>query len=124
MPRMIDKARARLAGTLGEYIWNCPLDQKLLSFVKITAADFLQAVSKAGNDADVLAWVQLKAQSRAARDQNSPAQLRKWSEQMRSNRPKTAQEKKWFAQRMAEIAPGRSDLVTFFDLLDADEKRK
>ena len=117
LPRMIDKARAKLARTMGEYIWNCPLDQKLLPFLKTTADDFLKAVAKAKNDADVLAWVQAKAR-------NSPARIKKWSDQMRSTRPKTKKEKKWFVQRIAEIAPGRSNLKTYFDLLDADEKRK
>ena len=33
LPRMIDKGRATLAGTNGEYHFDCPLDKRILSFV-------------------------------------------------------------------------------------------
>ena len=35
--RMIDKARAKHAGTLGEYIYPCPLDHRLLDFLETRA---------------------------------------------------------------------------------------
>jgi len=31
LPRLIDKCRATLAGKNGEYHFNCPLDQRVLS---------------------------------------------------------------------------------------------
>ena len=117
LPRMIDKARAELAGTLGEYHWNCPLDQKLLPFLRVSADEFLRAVSKMKTDMELLDWVKTKAD-------RTPAEIKKWSDKMRSRKPQTAQEKEWFAKYAAEIAPGRTDIKTFFDILDADEKRK
>ena len=35
LPRMLDKGRATLAGTNGEYHFNCPLDQRFLGFAGI-----------------------------------------------------------------------------------------
>src|SRR2546429_4141615 len=42
--RMIDKCRAVLADTQGEYIYPCPLDNRLLEFAGITAELFTEAV--------------------------------------------------------------------------------
>jgi hypothetical protein len=57
LPRLIDKARARIAGTLGEYTYNCPMDEHFFRFTGIGADAFLEAVRKAPDDAAVLAWV-------------------------------------------------------------------
>jgi len=35
LPRLLDKARARSGGRLGEYIYPCPLDQKVLGFLEL-----------------------------------------------------------------------------------------
>ncbi len=36
LARMIDKCRAVLAGTEGEYIYPCPMDERLMKFAGIT----------------------------------------------------------------------------------------
>ena len=36
LPRMLDKGRATLAGTNGEYHYNCPLDQHVIKFIGFT----------------------------------------------------------------------------------------
>ncbi|MDE3036213.1 MAG: DUF5069 domain-containing protein, partial [Nitrospirota bacterium] len=43
LPRMLDKCRATLAGTQGEYIYPCPMDQLLLAFAGIAAEQFTEA---------------------------------------------------------------------------------
>ena len=42
--RAVDKCRASLAGTLGEYHYDCPLDNQLFSFKGITGEQFKTAV--------------------------------------------------------------------------------
>lgn len=68
LPRLIDKARAALAGTLGEYSYNCPVDQKLLAFLGITADAFKAAVEASGDDAAILAWVKKNMRPRGEAD--------------------------------------------------------
>jgi uncharacterized protein DUF5069 len=55
--RAIDKCRASLAGTLGDYIYDGPLDQVLFNFKGITGAQFQTAVQAAVNYEDVGAWL-------------------------------------------------------------------
>jgi hypothetical protein len=40
LPRMIDKARAFKQNSLGEYIFPCPLDKKILEFLKIDVEEW------------------------------------------------------------------------------------
>jgi hypothetical protein len=56
LARMIDKCRAVLAGTQGEYIYPCPLDRRLLDFVGITSDQFTAAVRSHQSDEAVVAW--------------------------------------------------------------------
>jgi len=46
LPRMIDKCRAVLAGTEGEYIYPCPIDELLMEFAGITSEEFTAAVKR------------------------------------------------------------------------------
>lgn len=56
LARMIDKCRAVLAGTEGEYIYPCPMDDRLMAFAGITAAQFTAAVKQHLSDEGVIQW--------------------------------------------------------------------
>ena len=47
--RTVDKCRASLAGTPGEYHYDCPLDNMLFSFKGINGEQFKTAVQAAKN---------------------------------------------------------------------------
>ncbi|HET7815370.1 MAG TPA: AI-2E family transporter [Candidatus Baltobacteraceae bacterium] len=61
LPRMIDKARAAMQGTLGDYLYGqSPFDQGLLRALGISYRDFTTIVRRAGDDDEkVLALIQL-----------------------------------------------------------------
>lgn len=54
---MIDKCRAEIAGTAGEYHYDCPLDRLLLRFTGITAADFRTMVATGADDEAAGRWL-------------------------------------------------------------------
>src|SRR5207249_1919473 len=56
LARMIDKCRAVLAGTQGEYIFPCPLDRRLLEFAGLEADQFTQTVQARSSDQAVADW--------------------------------------------------------------------
>ncbi len=62
LPRMIDKARAAMRGTLGDYLYGqSPFDRGLLRALGISYRDFTTIVRRAGNDdGKVLALLQLQ----------------------------------------------------------------
>jgi hypothetical protein len=56
LPRMIDKARAARAGTLGGYFrYPCPIDAECLFRLGIDAEAFADVATAHGSDEDVLA---------------------------------------------------------------------
>ena len=64
LPRILDKARASLAGTLGDYKFNNPLDNVLFGFAGVTAGAFLAKVKTGAGDFEMLQW--FNAQARKA----------------------------------------------------------
>lgn len=59
LPRFIDKARANVAGTLGEYKLGVgsAVDQRLIEFLGIDLLSFLQKVQVGADDNVLLGWV-------------------------------------------------------------------
>lgn len=114
LPRLIDKARAHLAGAAGEYHYGCPLDARFFTFTGLTAEAFLEAVRAADSDSAVLAWVQTQAPK-------DPSAIELWSSSLSRRGPADAEMHGWFAERLLALAPQRDDVSTYFDLLDLDD---
>jgi uncharacterized protein DUF5069 len=55
--RMIDKGRAVLNGTVGEYEYNCGLDQMLFSFKGLDHEEVKRFLASGASDEEVLDWV-------------------------------------------------------------------
>ena len=121
--RMIDKCRAVLAGTHGDYIYPCPLDNRLLEFAGITAEQFTGAVrgrsdqARERSDDVIVEWFRNAANSR------SPDEIEKWNTMMLTRGPDTEEKWAYFKKQRDAIDPGRTDITSWTDLLDLDEKR-
>jgi mannose-6-phosphate isomerase-like protein (cupin superfamily) len=55
LPRMIDKARAKRAGTLGDAVHPCPVDRRTLKHLGVRYADFRAIIGRTETDEEVLA---------------------------------------------------------------------
>ena len=55
IPRMLDKARATLAGTNGTYIFGCPVDHTCMARLGVGPDLMLELAGRYGDDRDVLA---------------------------------------------------------------------
>lgn len=53
LPRTIDKCRASLAGSNGDYNFDCPLDKMLFGFKGINAPDFKDFVAAGHSDEEI-----------------------------------------------------------------------
>lgn len=56
--RALDKCRSVIAGTAGEYHYDCPLDQMFFSFVEIEGDAFKEFVATGADDDAVGEWIQ------------------------------------------------------------------
>ncbi len=117
LARMIDKCRAVLAGTEGEYIYPCPMDERLMEFAGVTADQFTRAVETSWTDEEVIAWFRRTAKPR------SPSEVDQWNRALLLRGPSSAQSVKRFNAYRDAVDPSRTDLTSWADLQDLEEGR-
>lgn len=116
LPRVLDKARATLAGVAGEYRFNNPLDRVLFNFLGISADAFLAEVRRDTGDFAMLQWVQSQSEKKAH-------EVDAWSRWTESLVESDAESREWLAGRLRALDERRSDIHTLFDYLDLDDYR-
>lgn len=117
--RMLDKCRAVVAETNGEYHFDCPLDNMLLSFTEISADDFKAFVATGADDAAVGEWIQANAKQRPQ------AEIVQWNNDLRdmrvSSMPIELQE--FLEGYIPENIPAGKIVRVWFDVYDIEEGR-
>lgn len=117
LARMIDKCRAVLASTEGEYLYPCPMDFRLLEFAGITDQQFTEIVTSNPTDRGVAQWF------RKAATTHSPAELKQWNEMMLQRGPSTPEKQNYFNKLRDAVDPSRTDLTAWAELQDLEEGR-
>jgi hypothetical protein len=114
--RAVDKCRAVLAGTPGEYHYDCPLDNRLFGFKGITGEQFKTAVQAAKNYEDVGAWLQANGTAK------TPAEIKTWSDEMEAGSPmKNPERRAHFIENCSKLGLN-PEMNTTFDWLEADDR--
>ena len=116
LPRVLDKGRATLAGKHGEYIYNCPLDQRLFAFAGTEAEALKQQLASGSGDGEILAWLAANSTTKP-----SPSEIAAWSAYQEQRGPGDPESREYFNGIQVKVAPKREDIVTWFDLLDVDD---
>ena len=114
LPRMLDKGRATIAGKNGEYHYACPLDQRFLEFTGIDPRALKRQLKK--SDTEVLAWINAHAKHKC-----TPPEIVAWSAWQEQRAPDNPDSREYFNSMHKAGAPKRTDIVTWFDLLDLDD---
>ena len=119
--RTLDKCRATLAGTAGEYHFDCPLDNFFFGFAEIEANEFKDFVATGASDEEVATWIGQKAKKRQR------IEIIKWNNEWRDKRlsemPAGIQEFMEDYIPQFVFAHLRHHIDYFFDIYDAEEKR-
>jgi hypothetical protein len=116
LPRMLDKGRATIAGTNGEYRYACPLDQRFLDFAGIDPEPLKAQLAEGKGDGEILAWILENAKNRA-----SELAIQEWSDYVARRVPADIESREHFNEMQSKLAPHREDIVTWFDMLDLDD---
>ena len=114
LPRMLDKGRAQLTGKAGEYHFNCPLDQRFVSFAGLNADDILQLLQEGKSDSEVLAWIRQHGK-------RSDFEIVSWTQFQLQRSPSDNESREYLSSTVQKLAPDRDDIQTFFDMLDLDD---
>jgi len=117
LARMIDKCRAALADTEGEYIYPCSMDDRLMEFAGITAEQFTAAVKANPSDEAVEKWFTQMAKA------YPPAELEAWNRMMLTRGPSSPEKQEYFNKLRDAVDPSRTDLTSWADLQDLEEGR-
>lgn len=116
LPRLIDKARAVIAGTNGDFHYNCPMDQRFWAFTGINPEAFFAEVKTGKSDSELLAYVNANTQPK-----RHPSEIAAWSmwfEQLTATPPDT---RAFFNDIHRKNAAHRDDIATWFDWLELDD---
>jgi len=114
--RTVDKCRASIAGTLGEYHYDCPLDNMLFSFKGINGAQFKTAVQAAKNYEDVGTWLLANGMKKTTEE------IKAWSDSMEAGSMMKNPEKRAFFTEECKKLGLDPEKATTFDWLDADDR--
>jgi len=114
LPRMLDKGRATVAGTQGEYHYACPLDQGFLEFVGVDPEALKKQLKK--TDSEVLEWI-----NKNANYKRSMPEILAWSAWQEQAAPDNPESREHFNEIQKAAAPKRDDIATWFDVLDVDD---
>jgi hypothetical protein len=117
--RTLDKCRAAIAGTNGEYHFDCPLDNYFFDFTGITAEDFKAFVATGTDDDAVASWIEANAASRDI------TEIIQWNNDMRGKRlcemPMPLQQ--FLEGYIPKFIPAGKIVYVWFDVYDIEEGR-
>lgn len=119
LKRVIDKAKAHNDDKLGEYDYDCPHDRPLFEFLGTNGEEFARNVAELKSDEAIADWVQREFLSKKTSEE-----IERFNrDRMRWHPEPGSHSFEYFQNLREQIAPGRSDVVTWFDVLDLDEGR-
>jgi len=116
LPRMLDKGRATLAGANGEYHYNCPLDQRFTEFTGIDAEALKQQLAAGKGDGEILEWITANAKYK-----RTTPEIEAWSAWQEKLAPNNPDSRAYFNELHSAVAPKRTDITNWFDILDVDD---
>src|SRR5581483_4442692 len=91
LARMIDKGRAAIAGTAGEYHFDCPVDNMLFGFKGVKGDEVRAVLASGASDDEVLRWFNSHGTPK------TDAEIKAWSAGVEAGRPYDNPEKReWF----------------------------
>lgn len=114
--RAVDKCRASLAGTLGQYHYDSPLDNSLFSFKGITAEQFKAVVQATNSDEDIGIWL------RANGTPKTELEIKAWSDETEAGSlMKNPHKRDYFIESCHRLGLNPQTNSTF-DWLEADDR--
>ena len=116
LPRLLDKGRATVAGKQGEYHFDCPMDQRFLTFVGVGADALKKQLAAGKGDGEILQWI-----DKNAKHKRTEAEIVAWSAHCELRAPADTESREFFHEEHVKLAPKREDIATWFDLLDLDD---
>ncbi|MEP7014621.1 MAG: DUF5069 domain-containing protein [Verrucomicrobiota bacterium] len=114
--RTIDKCRALVAGNIGDYHFDCPLDNMLFGFKDVKGPDFKTQIENGSSDQQMAEWLDRSGAKK------TPEEIKKWSDEVEAGSMYNVPEKRdYFVEETKKLGLD-PEKATTFDWLEADDK--
>ena len=114
--RTTDKCRALVAGNIGEYHFDCPLDNTLFGFKGVKGVDFKAQIENGASDQQIAEWLD------QAGEKKTPDEIKNWSDEVTSASLYSDPEKReWFSEECKKLGLDPAKTTTF-EWLELDDK--
>jgi hypothetical protein len=115
LARMADKGRATLNGNVGEYHFNCPLDNYLFGFKEVKGEDVKNLLASGTTNDEISAWLDSHGAPKTAQE------VKAWSDAVEAANPYENPEKReWFKGECEKVGLN-PETSTLFDFLEKDD---
>jgi hypothetical protein len=114
--RTIDKSRALVAGNIGEYHFDCPLDNTLFGFKGVKGDDFKAQIEQGAGDQDMVEWLHRNGEKK------TPEEIKRWAEEVEAGSLYHDPEKRdFFIEECKKLGLDPAKTTTF-EWLELDDK--
>ena len=116
LARTIDKCRALVVGNIGEYHFDCPLDNMLFGFKGVKGSDFKAQVEQGASDQEIVEWLNRNGEGK------TPAEIRRWAEEVEaSSLYNDPEERDFFVEKTKKLGLDPAKTTTF-EWLEIDDR--
>ena len=114
--RTIDKCRALVAGDIGEYHFDCPLDNTLFGFKGVKGDDFKAQIENGASDQEMVEWLNRNGEKK------TPEEIKRWCEKVEVDSLYNDPEKRdFFSEETKKLGLDPAKTTTF-EWLELDDK--
>ena len=115
LARSLDKGRAMLNGNIGEFHFDCPLDNMLFGFKEVKGSEIKKLLEAGEPDETIADWMDTHGAKK------SPDEIKAWTDEVAGYHPfENPEKKEWFAGECVRLGI-EAPQSTLFDMLEADD---
>jgi hypothetical protein len=114
--RTIDKCRALVAGNIGEYHFDCPLDRTLFEFKGVRGEDFKAQIEQGASDEEMVEWLERRG------ERKTPEEIKRWAEEVEASSLYNHPEKREFFSEEVKKLGLDPEKTTTFEWLEVDDR--
>jgi hypothetical protein len=105
-----------VAGNIGEYHFDCPLDNILFGFKGVTGDDFKAQIEQGASDQEMVEWLNTSGEEKA------PEEIKRWAEEVEPSSLYNHPEKRdFFAEECKKLGLDPAKTTTF-EWLEIDDR--
>ena len=117
LARSLDKGRAEMNRSAGEFHFNCPLDNMLFDFKGVKGEDIMKLLQDAATDEDVVEWLNTHGSPKTS------GEIAEWCAGVEAVRPfENPEKKEWFAGECEKLGLDPAE-TTLFEYMEEDDRQ-